>query len=156
MITVKDLRTSAGMTQTEFADFFGIPVRNIEDWERGVAKCKPYLIDLMAYKLLRKREKEPEGGFCMMFGLFTLPTTNHLVRCVDGVLSLIPDPANSNSASGKFDAYLNAPALPCDTKELAVKLRNQGQLLTFHRGVAKVLFGVPDNVGLYVHGDYTD
>lgn len=156
MLTVKDLRTTAGMTQAEFADFFGIPVRNVEDWERGVAKCKPYLIDLMAYKLMRKREKELEGGFCMMFGLFTLPTTDHLVRCVDGVLSLISDPARANGASGNFEDYLNAPALPCDTKELAAKLRNQGELLTFCRSVAKVLYGVPDNVGLYVHGDYTD
>lgn len=47
----KELRRLSGMTQKEFQDYFGIPKRNIEDWDRGVAKCKPYLIDLMLYKL---------------------------------------------------------------------------------------------------------
>ena len=53
-MTVKELRKAAGMTQKEFGDYFGIPVRNIEDWERDIAKCKPYLIDLMLYKLKKE------------------------------------------------------------------------------------------------------
>lgn len=47
----KELRRLSGMTQKDFGKYFGIPARNIEDWDRGIAKCKPYLIDLMLYKL---------------------------------------------------------------------------------------------------------
>ena len=50
-MTVKELRKAAGMTQKEFSEYFGIPQRNIEDWERDIAKCKPYLVELMHYKL---------------------------------------------------------------------------------------------------------
>ena len=47
----KELRRLSGMTQKAFGEYFGIPQRNIEDWERGIAKCKPYLLELMKYKL---------------------------------------------------------------------------------------------------------
>ena len=47
----KELRQASGMTQKAFAEYFGIPKRTIEDWERGERKCAPYLIDLMKYKL---------------------------------------------------------------------------------------------------------
>ena len=47
----KELRQKSGMTQQQFAEYFGIPKRTIEDWERGERKCNDYLIELMAYKL---------------------------------------------------------------------------------------------------------
>ena len=47
----KELRQKSGMTQQQFAEYFGIPKRTIEDWERGARKCNDYLIELMAYKL---------------------------------------------------------------------------------------------------------
>lgn len=50
-MTFKELRTESGMTQQQFADYFGIPKRTIEDWERGARKCAPYLLELMKYKL---------------------------------------------------------------------------------------------------------
>ena len=53
----KELRKSSGMTQKQFSEFFGIPRRTIEDWERGHNKCAPYLIDLMAFRLAHKRLK---------------------------------------------------------------------------------------------------
>ena len=39
------------MTQKEFSEYFGIPKRTIEDWERNIRKCAPYLEDLIQYKL---------------------------------------------------------------------------------------------------------
>ena len=39
------------MTQVQFSEYFGIPKRTIEDWDRGVKKCSDYLLDLMEYKL---------------------------------------------------------------------------------------------------------
>lgn len=54
-MTVKELRTAAGMTQAAFAEYFGIPKRTIESWEAltPTAKraCPPYLLELMIYKL---------------------------------------------------------------------------------------------------------
>jgi DNA-binding transcriptional regulator YiaG len=47
----KELRKLSGMTQKAFSEYFRIPLRNVEDWDRGIAKCKPYLVDLMLYKL---------------------------------------------------------------------------------------------------------
>ena len=55
-MTIKELRTLAGMTQKEFAEYFGISKRNIEDWEADEQKCKPYLVELIEYKL-RKEKK---------------------------------------------------------------------------------------------------
>lgn len=51
----RELRAKSGMTQETFAQYFKIPKRTIEEWDRGTRKCVPYLLDLMEYKL--KREK---------------------------------------------------------------------------------------------------
>ena len=53
-MTFKELRQQSGMTQQQFADYFGIPKRTVEDWERGVSKCAKYLLDLMEYKLTKE------------------------------------------------------------------------------------------------------
>ena len=53
-MTVKELRTKSEMTQKEFAEYFEIPKRTIEDWDRGVRKCPEYLIALMEYKLINE------------------------------------------------------------------------------------------------------
>lgn len=50
-MTFKELRKLSGMTQKAFAEYFGIPKRTIEDWDRGVRECADYLLDLMRYKL---------------------------------------------------------------------------------------------------------
>ena len=50
-LTIKEMRKLSGMTQKEFSEYFDIPKRNIEDWEREVAECKPYIVDLIHYKL---------------------------------------------------------------------------------------------------------
>lgn len=61
----KELRKATGMSQRKFAEYFGIPRRTVEDWERGITKCNPYLLDLMHYKLekenLLKAETENKG-----------------------------------------------------------------------------------------------
>lgn len=48
---IKDLRKATGLTQQGFADYFGISIRNIQDWEANAHSCKSYLIELMEYKL---------------------------------------------------------------------------------------------------------
>ena len=53
-MTFKELRKASFMTQREFADYFNIPLRTIENWEADSKKCKPYLLDLMHYKLKKE------------------------------------------------------------------------------------------------------
>ena len=50
-MTIKELRTAAGMTQQAFAEYLHIPKRNIENWETGTARPAEYLIELIEYKL---------------------------------------------------------------------------------------------------------
>ena len=61
----KELRKATGMTQRKYSEYFGIPLRTIEDWDSGVRKCTPYLLDLMHYKLekenMLKAETENKG-----------------------------------------------------------------------------------------------
>lgn len=48
---LKELRKQAGMTQKEMAEAFGIPLRNIENWEMGVRKTPEWAERLIAEKL---------------------------------------------------------------------------------------------------------
>lgn len=50
-MTFKELRKASGMTQEEFAEYFGIAKRTVEDWERGAINCRKYILDLLEYKL---------------------------------------------------------------------------------------------------------
>jgi DNA-binding transcriptional regulator YiaG len=54
-MTFKELREQSGMNLKQFSEYFGIPYRTIQNWERGERQCPSYLIDLMTYKL--KNEK---------------------------------------------------------------------------------------------------
>lgn len=53
-MTFRELRRASGMTQREFAKYFGIPVRTIEDWDAGKAACASYLLSLIEYKLKKE------------------------------------------------------------------------------------------------------
>ena len=46
-----ELRESTGMTRKEFCEYFEIPYRTVQDWERGNRKMPDYLLRLMEYKL---------------------------------------------------------------------------------------------------------
>ena len=50
-MTIKELRAASGMTQKEFAEYFGFSKRALEEWEGNRRKCPQYLIDLVEYKL---------------------------------------------------------------------------------------------------------
>ena len=53
-MNVRELRTLAGMTQKEFADYFDIPFRSLQNWEGGQRKAPDYLIKLLEYKLIKE------------------------------------------------------------------------------------------------------
>lgn len=54
-MTFKELRVQTGMTQKAFAEYFGIPVRTVQDWEAGISECKSYIIKLLEYRLSEHR-----------------------------------------------------------------------------------------------------
>lgn len=46
-----EIRKSTGMNRREFADFFGIPYRTVQDWELGNRNMPEYLLRLIDYKV---------------------------------------------------------------------------------------------------------
>ena len=48
---LRAMRKEADMTQRQFAGYFGIPIRTLEDWERGIRHMPDYLIRLLVYKM---------------------------------------------------------------------------------------------------------
>lgn len=48
---LKSMRKEANMTQKDFAEYFGIPIRTVEDWERGVRHMPDYVLRLFVYKM---------------------------------------------------------------------------------------------------------
>lgn len=52
-----NLRNSAGMNRREFADYFEIPYRTVQEWELGNRKMPEYLLRLMIYKLRMETER---------------------------------------------------------------------------------------------------
>ncbi len=54
------MRKNAGMSRKEFAEYFGIPYRTVQDWELGNRKMPEYLFRLMEYKLSMERVKMGE------------------------------------------------------------------------------------------------
>jgi len=51
---IKELREQSGMTKKQFADYFEIPLKTIQNWESETGEkrgCAKYLYNLMVYKL---------------------------------------------------------------------------------------------------------
>ena len=51
---IKDLREAAGMNRAQFAAYFCIPYRTVENWETGARQIPSYLLELMVYKLQKE------------------------------------------------------------------------------------------------------
>lgn len=51
-----ELRYSTGMNRREFAEYFDIPYRTVQEWELGNRKMPEYLLRLMAYKVRIENE----------------------------------------------------------------------------------------------------
>ena len=46
-MNIKELRKLTGMSQAKFAAYFGISVRNIQEWEQNRKQPPPYLVGLL-------------------------------------------------------------------------------------------------------------
>lgn len=90
----------------------------------------------------------------MKFGIYVLPSTTLLVRCIDGVFTMVNDPQLMHNSGDKWQAIINAPGTVVSPKHIIPKLRNGGTLHTYTRPIAKAYYRVPDDVELYTWGDF--
>ena len=56
-MTIKELRTTTGLSQAKFADLLKIPTRTVEDWESGRHKPPDYVLKLIEFYLKNQPEK---------------------------------------------------------------------------------------------------
>lgn len=61
-IELKKIRAQTGLNRREFADYFEIPLRTVEDWEAGKRKMPEYLLRLISYKVRIEAKKANEEG----------------------------------------------------------------------------------------------
>ncbi len=54
-----EIRKRTGMNRREFAEYFNIPYRTVQDWELGNRQMPDYLFRLMEYKI--RMEKLMKG-----------------------------------------------------------------------------------------------
>lgn len=52
---ILELRKKTGMNRKEFAEYFGIPYRTVQDWELEKRVMPDYLYRLIAYKIYAEK-----------------------------------------------------------------------------------------------------
>lgn len=52
MMTIKEMRIMLGLSQSEFAKKYNIPVNSIQNWEQGQRKCPEYVLKLLERAVL--------------------------------------------------------------------------------------------------------
>ena len=62
-MTIKELRTRTGMSQSQFAKYFNIPPSTLKKWEQGQRLCPSYLLDLIEYKLRKENKLKTDELF---------------------------------------------------------------------------------------------
>ena len=55
-MTIREARIAAGLTQRKMSELLEIPLRTIEDWERGRSKPPIYVEKLVVEKLNRMKD----------------------------------------------------------------------------------------------------
>jgi len=58
MWSIKEIVDSSGMTQSEFARHFDIPLRTLQDWYAGKHSCPEYLKKLLYKEIKSERWKK--------------------------------------------------------------------------------------------------
>lgn len=46
-MSIREIRAVLGLSQQKFADYFGIPVANIQHWEQGISTPPKYVTSMM-------------------------------------------------------------------------------------------------------------
>ena len=56
-MTIKEIRTITGLSQTAFGEKYHIPMRTIQNWEGGQRECPEYVRFLLARVVIKKKKK---------------------------------------------------------------------------------------------------
>ena len=85
---IKDLRQQMGLSQSQFAERFGIPVRTIQQWEQGKSSPPSYVSDMMVklagYSepiIIEKVRKRSVGDTPLVN--YSIPTSDRWKICID-------------------------------------------------------------------------
>ena len=46
-MTIQELREKTGLSQSKFAEYFGLPIRTVQEWEQGRRKPPDYIQKLL-------------------------------------------------------------------------------------------------------------
>ena len=52
---LREIRRKIGMNRREFAEYFGIAYRTVQDWELGHRRMLGYVFDLIVYKIEKEK-----------------------------------------------------------------------------------------------------
>ncbi len=56
-MTIQELRAKTGLSQSKFAERYGIPVRTLQEWEQGKRKPPGYVLELLEFKVRKDMEE---------------------------------------------------------------------------------------------------
>ena len=73
-MTLVEMRREAGMSQREFAEHYGIPVRTLQQWEQGKSAPPSYVLSMME-KLRPSRRRG--------MAFYSIPEKKHWKACID-------------------------------------------------------------------------
>lgn len=122
---IKELRIKTNMTQKEFAEYFSIPQRTIENWEGGQRKPPEYVLELIKYKIEKERL-----GMTKDLGEFKLKETNEYEYFYVAVMD-----TDVMVTTDRYDLY------PYDTV---------GKIKVYHDGL---YFGTPDDMYNWIENE---
>ena len=92
----------------------------------------------------------------MKFAVYVLPSTDMHIRCIDGEFCMI-DPNSvpfCETYAEKWAAIQSTPGTPVSPDVIIPLLQNGGYLLAHTRSMAKMFYGLPDDVELYAYGAF--
>ena len=89
----------------------------------------------------------------MKFGLFVIPSSNNVFRCIDGAWTALPSscPDGCITPEAKWKALSTIPGQP--VRGNYVVCHKHLETLIVNRNAAKLFYGVPDFVELYTKED---
>ena len=65
-VSIAEIRKSTGMSQSEFAKLFDIPVRTLQDWEQERRVPPPYvpgmILRILNHEFFKKDKKTTKGA----------------------------------------------------------------------------------------------
>lgn len=60
ILNIKEIRNKTNLSQSQFCNYFKIPLSTLQKWERGVSRTPVYLLELLDYKIENELKN---GGF---------------------------------------------------------------------------------------------